>query len=73
MSSFEIDAYEFYEGKKEPDLVLRGGEEPHVPAAGFTFDEDGGDTISGPLSSVLAVRHATKKKRRRRIPRKATP
>jgi hypothetical protein len=70
-SSFEIDAYEFYEGRKEPDIVLRGGEEPLVSAAGFTFDEKGGDTISGPLASVLAVRHAPKK-RRRPITRKTT-
>ena len=34
--------------------------EPHMPAPaapGFTFHEAGGGSISGPMSSILAVRH----------------
>jgi len=55
VSTFDLDAYEFvWEGR----LVLGGGQESEagVPATGFAF-RSGGVRVSGPLTSVLAVRH----------------
>jgi hypothetical protein len=56
--SFDIDAYEYLHADH---MLLGGGDEPLLPARGFTFDElsDGGlgrIRISGPLTAVLAVR-----------------
>lgn len=52
-NSFAIDSYEFlWNG----DLMLGGGQDKLVPAAGFSFTDTQLGTISGPLTSVLAVR-----------------
>lgn len=52
--SFTIDAYEFHWNDQ---LLLRGGQVDGVPSTGFAFtDEHKGDVITGPLTSVLAVR-----------------
>jgi hypothetical protein len=54
--SFGLDSYEFMwrEGMGDRPM-LGGGQEKHVPATGFSFIE-GEETISGPLTSVLAVK-----------------
>ena len=51
--SFDLDSYEFV---CEEHLVHAGGREPLVPATGFTFTDDVGARISGPLTAILAVR-----------------
>lgn len=63
--SFGIDSYEYVVPHPDPDsnplVLLGGGREPLVPAHGFTFTEpDGtpeGTKYSGPLTSIIAVRH----------------
>ena len=56
--SFDVDAYEYAEGPLHGDRLwlLRGGQEPLIPARGFSFIADTGDRISGPLTAILAVR-----------------
>ncbi len=54
--SFKIDGYEFV---ADAEIVLRGGQCERVSSLGFTFTEAGTDRaieISGPLTSVLAVK-----------------
>jgi hypothetical protein len=53
--TFVIDSYEFVEAGK---TVLGGGQDPLVSSMGFTFDEAdrGGHAMSGPLTSILAVK-----------------
>lgn len=54
--SFGIDSYEYMWHVGMGDTpMLRGGQEEHVAAAGFSFIE-GNRIISGPLTSVLAVK-----------------
>ena len=58
-ASFTLDSYEYV----EDDLVLHGGGQSGVCAAGFAFTEasvpgpsfDGRRLIAGPLTAVLAV------------------
>lgn len=50
--SFNLDAYEFLEGDR---VVLKGGQSG-ICATGFSFVSQG-TQYSGPLTSVLAVRH----------------
>jgi hypothetical protein len=53
--TFVIDSYEFVE---EGKAVLSGGQDSLVTSMGFTFAEAdrGGHSMSGPLTSVLAVK-----------------
>lgn len=51
--SFDLDSYEFKRG----DLrLLGGGACPGVPHTGFSFLDEDGDRIDGPLTALLAVR-----------------
>lgn len=52
-NSFDLDSYEYLWGER---LLLGGGHEPLIPATGFTFLDETGSRISGPLTAVLAVR-----------------
>jgi hypothetical protein len=55
-TSFAIDSYEFMWRQGMGDKpMLGGGQEKHVAAAGFSFAESD-HTLSGPLTSVLAVK-----------------
>ncbi len=54
--SFTIDAYEYLWGAADREPVLLGGQDRHITASGFQFRSTGNDLISGPLTSVLAVR-----------------
>jgi hypothetical protein len=60
ISTFYLDAYEYgteYETPGKQKLALHhGGGQSGICATGFSFCE-GGAYISGPLTSVLAVRH----------------
>jgi hypothetical protein len=51
VSSFKLDAYEYVDGD------LSGGQEraAGVSVLGFSFSEDGGGQLYGPLTSILAV------------------
>lgn len=52
--SFDIDAYEYVEDGR---YVVHGGGAAGVCAAGFAFRPLGTDAVvSGPLTSILAVR-----------------
>ena len=53
--SFVIDSYEFVEDGK---TIVSGGQDSLVTSIGFTFAEAdrGGHAMSGPLTSVLAVK-----------------
>jgi hypothetical protein len=54
--SFKIDGYEFV---ANAEIVMKTGQSAPVCAMGFTFTEAGTDRaieISGPLTSVLAVK-----------------
>lgn len=51
--SFTLDSYEFHWNDQ---LLLRGGQVDGVPSTGFFFIEHMGDVVTGPLTSVLAVR-----------------
>lgn len=52
--SFDLDSYEFTDGSR---LLLGGGMCAGVPATGFSFNDRIGVTISGPLTSILALQH----------------
>lgn len=54
--SFTIDAYEYVWGSADNMLMLGGGQCNLVPSTGFSFTEESGAVISGPLTAVLAVR-----------------
>ena len=53
--TFVVGSYEFVEGGK---TVFSGGQDPLVTSMAFTFAEAdrGGHTMTGPLTSVLAVK-----------------
>lgn len=53
--TFTLDSYEFVYGDYEHPL--HGGGNSGVCATGFTFSEEWGSNISGPLTAILAVRH----------------
>jgi hypothetical protein len=69
--SFFIDSYEFlWSGQsgvtvekleqEHPDkdaMLVHGGGQSGITAAGFSFTDGEGGHLSGPLSAVLAVRH----------------
>jgi hypothetical protein len=65
-NSFAIDSYEFLwwsecQCKDDDDddpMVLHGGGQSGVCAAGFSFKTLDGDVIAGPLTAIVAVRHA---------------
>ena len=44
--------------RRHTRLVVGGGRAEGVTSYGFTFTTNSGDVISGPLTAVLAVRHA---------------
>lgn len=50
--SFDIDSYEF----KSERLLLHGGGRDGISASGFDFTAADGIRLTGPLSSILAVR-----------------
>ena len=51
--SFAIDAYEFvWQG----EVVLDGGQAHGIPSTGAQWVEDTGDTVTCPLTAILAVR-----------------
>lgn len=50
-TSFNIDSYEFV----WRDLIVHGGGQSGITAAGYIFTTDGGVILCGPLTSVLAV------------------
>ena len=56
--SFDLDSYEFgYEyGEGRLATILGGGQADGVCATGFAFEAKTGQTIYGPLTSILAVR-----------------
>ena len=55
--SFDLDAYEYMQGEGERRTMLfGGGHEKLIPATGFTFQSAGSEWITGPLTSILAVR-----------------
>ncbi len=60
VTAFYLDAYEYVEEHPEPNrdpfVYLAGGQCPHITSTGFTFTDDIGATVSGPLTSILAVR-----------------
>jgi len=51
--SFDLDSYEYV---CEEQLVHAGGRDRLITATGFTFTDDTGAQISGPLTAILAVR-----------------
>jgi len=54
LSSFETDAYEYYEPHPNPD---RNGHLHYTGGTGFTFREVGRkDRMCGPMASIAAVR-----------------
>ena len=60
-AAFDLDAYEFVERDEDEDgeatrTVLHGGGQNGICATGFRFIDVNGETIAGPLTSVLAVR-----------------
>lgn len=62
--SFDCDSYEFVEclrpsenGVGYHQTLIHGGGNSGVCATGFIFDEPGHGLISGPLTSIVAVRH----------------
>lgn len=57
ISSFTLDSYEFVDSYDE--LLMGGGSERQfgVSATGFGFTTPAGERISGPISSILAVKH----------------
>lgn len=54
--SFDLDSYEFTVGKGNDERILHGGGDSDICAIGFTFAVRGGDRLSGPLTSILAVK-----------------
>lgn len=65
VSSFSIDSYEFtqtyetFDGKVKELDILMGGQCEGIVSTGFSFienDETHGKVITGPLTSVLALR-----------------
>lgn len=61
-SSFTLDSYEFLwystdEAKRTDDpMLLHGGGNSGVCATGFSFTDEDGSVVSGPLTAVLAVK-----------------
>lgn len=55
--TFGLDSYEYIYG--DYDHLMHGGGNSGVCATGFTFSEELGTSISGPLTAILAVRHST--------------
>jgi hypothetical protein len=59
-ASFAIDSFEYlwYQrgGDRDPMILLGGGDEPLIPARGFGFTTTDDDNLSGPLTSILAVK-----------------
>ena len=67
-ATFELDSYEFaWSGRTgvkvedlDPDddpVLVHGGGQSGVCATGFRFASDDGSIVSGPLTSILAVRY----------------
>jgi hypothetical protein len=54
--SFLLDAYE-YVSDGSTDGGLGGGDDELICATGFSFVDEANDRISGPLTSILAVKH----------------
>lgn len=52
-STFDLDSYEYRWGELR---LLSGGQCPHVTSTGFTFSDDTGSRLYGPVTSILAVR-----------------
>lgn len=50
--SFDLDSYEYVWGER----IVHGGGNYGICATGFTFTTNAGITLSGPLTSLLAVR-----------------
>lgn len=55
--SFCIDSYEFLDGKGRDAMVVHGGGQCGITAAGFSFMTENEITISGPLTAIMAVKH----------------
>lgn len=60
--SFNIDSYEFLwwgQGRKDrhDPVVLHGGGQSGVCAAGYGFRTPEGDYLAGPLTAILGVRY----------------
>lgn len=55
-NSFYTDAYEYADGDR---ITVGGGSVPGVPSTGFLFRDESGEYLSGPLSSILAVKQST--------------
>ena len=51
LSSFKLDAYEYVDDESSGGQKLAAG----MPTPGFSFHEDGGGQLYGPLTSILAV------------------
>lgn len=56
---FMLDNYEYvaWHPKKDEDFIVQGGrEEGLLPVTGFEFTDRDGLTVSGPITSILAVK-----------------
>jgi hypothetical protein len=56
-NTFDVDAYEFIEG--DDNNIVHGGGKGGITSAGFEFKQEG-VRISGPLTSVLAVKESAR-------------
>jgi hypothetical protein len=54
-TSFDIDSYEFV-SQDGRGVLLGGGREPLIPSRGFRFADADGGCLTGPLSSILALK-----------------
>ena len=52
LGSFKLEAYEFYEER----TVVHSAGEGGFCSTGFQFQDQSGNVVSGPLTSILAVR-----------------
>jgi hypothetical protein len=64
VSNFQLDAYEYMEYYEDNStfLLFGGGQSPLITSTGFTFIDEQGRRIDGPLTSILAVVLQTGKK-----------
>ncbi len=64
-ASFTLDSYEYLwaaGGPQDDPMILHGGGRNGICAIGFDFEEKGSGRIAGPLSSILAVRYAGRRR-----------
>lgn len=66
--SFDLDAYEYVSGSDgtNDDAPLLYNGERQGCSTGFNFIDEDGDRISGPITSIIAIRRAPRTSRSRR-------